>query len=48
MVITSFIGGGQKVHLGFSVRYYGKAQTNFLANPVVSFFIHILTRNSKL
>ena len=25
---------GQKVYLGFSVRWYGKTRTNFLANPV--------------
>ena len=25
---------GQKVHLGFFVRCFGKIQTNFLANPI--------------
>ena len=25
---------GQKVHLGFSIRCYGKTQTNFLANTI--------------
>ena len=26
---------GQKVHSGFSVKGYGKTQTNFLANPIL-------------
>ena len=27
---------GQKVHLGFSIKCYGKTQMNFLPNPVLS------------
>lgn len=29
---------GQKLHLGFSVTYYGETQTNFLASPIFSKF----------
>ena len=28
---------GQKVRSGFSVRSYGKTQTNFLANPIYNY-----------
>ena len=28
------IGLAKKVHLGFSMSYYSKTQTNFLANPI--------------
>ena len=30
---------GQKVPLGFSIRWYGKAQTNFLSNPILDSYI---------
>ena len=28
------IGLAQKVHLGFSMSYYSKTRTNFVANPI--------------
>ena len=31
---TIYYWVGQKVHLGFLVTFYGKTQTNFLANPI--------------
>ena len=34
---------GQKFHLDFSVRFYEKIETNFLANPVISIQIGLLT-----
>lgn len=34
---------GQKFHLDFSVRFYGKIETNILANPVFSVQIGLLT-----
>lgn len=34
---------GQKFHLDFSVRFYGKIETNILANPMFSIQIGLLT-----
>ena len=33
---------GQKVHLGFSLRCYGKTWTNLLANPILKVQMHYL------
>ena len=39
LVIITILGSkywvGQKVHLDFSLRCYGKSQTNLLANPIL-------------
>lgn len=42
-ILYSIYRIGQKFHLDFSVRFYEKIETNFLANPVISIQICLLT-----